>query len=72
MYHVPNNNIRCARATHGLHGDDVNSSFYLLTLELPYQSNRLVLQFYFKIPTLCYIFSRNDVMTFATITKGVI
>ena len=27
-----------------------------LTLELPRQSNWLVLQFYFKIPTSCYIF----------------
>ena len=38
-----------------------------LTLELPHQSNWLILQFYFKIPTSCYIFSpqwcndfRND------------
>ena len=44
----------------------------MLTLELPHQSNWLVLQYYFKIPTSCYIFSRNDVMTFATITKRII
>ena len=43
-----------------------------LTLELPHQSNCLVLQLYFKIPTSCYIFFRNDVMTFATITKRII
>ena len=43
-----------------------------LTLKLPRQSNGLVLQFYFKISTLCYIFSRNDVMNFATITKEII
>ena len=29
----------------------------LLTLELPHQSNLMDLQFYFKIPTSCYIFS---------------
>ena len=48
--------------------------YYLpdLTLELPYQSNCLVLQFYFKIPTSCLFSFRNDVMTFATITKRII
>ena len=33
---------------------DFNPTY--LTLKLPHQSNQLVLQFYFKIPTLCYIF----------------
>ena len=47
-----------------------------LTLKLPHQSNWLVLQFYFKIPTSCYIFppqwcndfrnnnQRNNIMNF--------
>ena len=33
----------------------IKFSFYL-TLELPHQSNWVVLQVYFKIPTSCYIF----------------
>ena len=46
--------------------------YLVLILELPHQSNWLVLQFYFKIPTSCYMFFRYDVMTFATITKEII
>ena len=43
-----------------------------LTLELSHQSSWLVLQLYFKILISCYICSRNDVMTFITIIKGLI